>query len=234
MWHKIFIWLFLFVIIYTQATAGQPRRISLATLELAPYVVCDTKQNPSGTCIHIVQCTLKKMGIELSLHVVPWARAQSMALHGEVDGFFPASQTPERDVFATQSAPFNDHKLFWYVRKDYLRDPTAPTFPTEAKCACFRGTNAERWMEKNGYTISYKARDYPNLINVLLENRVDAILANNGSMDEIVKKQHAEDKIQRIHLMDAPLGVYFTKDFLKKHQGFLEDFNQYTEECRIF
>ena len=74
--------------------------LKLSTHELPPYST-QGHGSPSGLAVDVVVCAAKRLPLSLELEFVPWARAQKHAQEGQSDGFFAASQSAERDAYAS-------------------------------------------------------------------------------------------------------------------------------------
>ncbi|MBN2659052.1 MAG: transporter substrate-binding domain-containing protein [Spirochaetales bacterium] len=184
-----------------------------------------------GIAVDRVRCIFEKMDIELEIHVVPWERAQHMVQTGEADGFFAASQNLERDSFAVKSGIIAEQDWNWYLLKENPLNPDDPEFRQKARVGGFFGSNMLKWMISQEYNVTAVPHTTELLYQMLLAGRVDAVLANSQVMENIIKKNLGEDKIQVFHNLDKPLMVYFSKDFLKRYPAFLEVFNSYIEAC---
>lgn len=63
-------------------------------------------------------------------------------------------------------------------------------------------------------------------------NRVDTIIANNLVMEQLVDLYGWQDAFATEIAKEKPLGVYFTKRFLKKNPGFMAHFNKELSVCK--
>ena len=216
------------------------KSIVLTTHNLSPYGSFPNGVRPglvadesfTGVAVDRVRCAARAIDYDLKVVVVPWKRAQANARAGSSDGFFAASQKNTRDEYAVLSEFIAEQKWQWYLLKDNKKNPNDPEFKSEAMVAGFVGSNMLSWMEKNKYKVGPRPLDTRRLLNTLLAGRVDAILANNLVMDVLIKKQQVEDKLKFYVAKDKPLGVYFTKLFLKKNAGFLDKFNKAVRKCK--
>ncbi|WP_420411304.1 hypothetical protein [Roseibium sp.] len=67
---------------------------------------------------------------------------------------------------------------------------------------------------------------------MLLARRYDAILANDMVMGQLLKARRVEDQVRSEIEKDKPLGVYFSKTFLKPDPGFPVAFDKAVPSCR--
>lgn len=221
--------------------ASEITKITLATQNLCPYgcyqnndpANLDDLSNFSGIAVDVVKCALGKMDISLDLMVLPWARAQKYVLTtNKADGFFSASQNNYRDQFATLSYPIAKQKWQWYILKNSTVIPTEANFKQQASVGAFIGSNMLKWLESNDYQVLARPLNTDHLLQMLLKERLDAILANDYVTDRLITKYKADDKVTSYLHMNKPLGVYFSNSFLKKNQDFLPAFNKRVKQCR--
>ena len=224
----------------TYSPPSSDLKVTLTTHHLCPYgcYAENTKpayhanENFKGVAIEVVSCAFKKINVPLDVLVVPWERAQTMAKTGESHGFFAASHKATRDEFATMSAIIADQKWQWFLLKTNPHYPTHPSFKTNTTVAGFNGSNMLSWMEDNNYRIEGKPKDTEHLLKMLLAERVDAVMANNYVMDELLIQHKVKEKVKVFTHKDKPLGVYFSNVFLAHQPGFLTRFNKAVRECR--
>ena len=206
--------------------------VTLATHDLCPYGCYDNARNFDGIAIRVVRYAFDQMKLPLKIVVVPWERAQKMAWDGEVQGFFAASQNAKRNEKGTMSAVIAEQKWNWYLRADSRLDPQDKNFKTVARVASFQGANMLIWLEEHGYNVTAKPSDTECLVRMLLARRVDAILANNLVMENIITRDSLQGRFKITTLKEKPLGVYFTNRFLEYQPDFLDRFNEHVEQYR--
>jgi len=214
--------------------------VKLATHNLAPYGSYPDDQPKEyvagpqfkGQAVDTVRCAFSQLKLPLEIYVAPWKRAQELALSGEMDGFFAASQKPERDRFAQMSITIAEQNWTWFFLKEATLKPSNLTFKQHASVASFNGANMQSWLQNNNYKVSANPIDTNKLHQMLLRGRIDAALANNLVMGELLKQTKTSGKIESSLLMNKPLSVYFTNRFLDTAPQFLNAFNQAVTQCR--
>lgn len=212
--------------------AKNPDTIRLATHNLCPYGCYDMTDRFDGHAIRVIRYALDKMEISLNIVVVPWERAQYLTWKGEVDGFFAASQNAKRDEKGVMSAIVAEQTWTWYLLKDNPLDPNSADFKRLASVGSFHGANMLKWLKENDYNVVATPPDTNFLTDMLMAGRMDALLANNQVMGEIIRAHRLEGIFKSVTCKHKPLGVYFSMEFIEKHPGFIEDFNYFVEEYR--
>ena len=206
--------------------------LRLTTHELPPYSFAGTGARPGGVAVNVVDCAAQAIGQPLEVGIYPWARAQAMVRDGHADGFFAASQSPARDEFAVLSAVIAPQEWRWYFPAGSNVKPSSDKFRKEARVGSFLGGNMLSWLKENGYRVAASPLSNDQMLQMLMRGRVDAILANNLVMDELLVAHGLQARIRSELLQDKPLGVYFSKLFLERNPGFLQRFNEAVGKCR--
>lgn len=217
--------------------AGPRDKVMLTTHNLCPYGCYregssqSDRSHFSGFAVDVVKCVFSQIDIELEIDVVPWARAQRMVKYGEADGFFAASQKSTRDEFAVMSAVIAEQNWQWYLLSDNPLNPTDLDFKQKAIVGGFIGSNMLKWMDDSGYKVSARPINSEILLKMLLAKRIDAVLANNYVMDELLLTYGVKENIKTVVSKNKPLGVYFSKQFLLTRPHFLAQFNSHVPSC---
>jgi ABC-type amino acid transport substrate-binding protein len=208
-------------------TAAETLR--LTTQEWEPYQFTKDGQL-SGVAVEVVRCIAGKLGVAAELSVKPWVRAQKMVEDGDADGFFAASRSAERDAYATMSDPIAPQVWRWYLQASGDKDPSKAD---GLRVGVLRGSAMEKFLADSKYLGVTSVTTSGQLVELLQMNRVDAALAN-----ELVFAEAAEDakipasSFKSVEHSNRPLGVYFGKAYLAKHEGFLPSFNAAIAGCR--
>ena len=208
-----------------------PKEVVLTTHNLPPYGSYQANGTFRGIAADRIECALMLMNVELVLKVRPWNRAQFEVKRGIADGFFAGSKNDERELYAVRSIEVADQKWQWYLLKENNWDVTSSEFHSSAKVSSFLGANMQKWLIDNNYNITSKPTDTKGLAEMLLRERLDAALANNYVMDQVLEDMGGGSSVQRYVLKSKPLYVYFGKDFIAEHPKFLDSFNSFISQC---
>lgn len=228
-----FILLFIITIFPLISFAEGKEKIILTTHNLAPYGSFDEEKKFDGHAVRVVKYALDKMEKLYEIKVTSWKKAQYMVKEeGSADGFFAGSQNSERDDYAVMSEIIAEQKWNWYQLKSNPYKSDDLQFKHKAGIGAFVGSNMLKWLKKNDYHVTSEPYTTEELTDLLILKRIDAFLANNLVMDEIIKKRHLEDKFRITLLKNKPLGVYFSKKFIKNNPNFLNEFNKFVKEIR--
>lgn len=214
------------------SVAFSTNKILLTTQNWSPY---QTYENNvlDGFAVNVVRCVLEKMEQPYEIKVVPWKRAQHLVETNMAHGFFSASKNKTRDQYATISEIIAEQKWNWYLLKESSLNPTNDSFRKEASVGGMLGSNMLTWLNTNRYKIKAQPNDTETLVKMLIFKRMDAILANELVMKNVLEKMKLSPEKFHIYLnRNKPLGVYWSKKFLLENPNFLKRFNRLIKECR--
>lgn len=217
--------------IASQSIQALPNNVKLSTKIWPPYHYFDSQGELTGISVKHLNCSFASMGINLTIEVVPWSRAQQHTQMGISDGFFSASWNASRDEYATRSVDIAPQNWVWYTLKDSGTDTSSDDFKKTAKVAGTRGSNIVHWLKKNNYNVSAETMALDNMVSMILTGRVDAFMENQFVAEDALKDSKHFAKLEQTIARSMPVGVYFNHPFLTKYPTFLESFNQAVEQC---
>ncbi len=217
---------------FAMAEEEFPDEIILTTQEWPPYIV-DEAGRPGGLSMVALDCAFKKIGRRYRVDFLPWKRAQFEVRSGRAHGFFPASGNRERASYATLSKPLVYNTWAWFMRKDSLLSPEAPSFKSEARVTSEAGSNLLFWLQDNGYNVTLAPDTHGQLGVMLILKRIDAALVTVAVFEDQLRARNIDiGQFRRYFVKEDPLGVYFSHAFLEDHPEFLSKLDKALEECR--
>ncbi len=200
--------------------------------EFPPYVIQNQDQTLGGHSIAVVQCIAQRLNLPLTLNAYPWPRAQQLVQAGSGDGFFPASRNHWRDSFSSLSEPVSPQRWYWYLPVTSTANSKSQDFHDHAPVGARLGSNMYNWLKKNNYNLTYYTSNWETLVTALVNNRVEAILANDATTDPILAELQLTPEYRKELCLDMPLGVYFSHQFLTRYPAFLKQFNAQIPACQ--
>ena len=222
------------------ATAAEPPvspaqgPIRLTTQQQPPYNMESADGQQKGIALEVVRCALEKMQRPFTITFYPWLRAQNRVRDQLADGFFPAVRNSDRDLYAELSVPFAPQQWRWYFKADQPLNPHGAAFKRDAIVGAYHGSAMLNWLKDEGYTVLASPHTHDQLLRMLLNNRVQAVLASDLAMNTatqvlaLVDARHVVSVLER----DNPMGVYFGKHFLAQEGGqFMPKFNAAIAAC---
>jgi len=120
----------------------------------------------------------------------------------------------------------------FYLKADSPLDPLRPEFKQIATVTSYVGANMLDYLKAEGYRAVQAPTGYENMVSMLLNGRLDAVLVNSLVMDLSIRQVGAEGRLRSVVLRSEPMSVYFAKRFLVGAPGFLDKFNAAIPGCR--
>lgn len=214
---------------YSEVKIGPPRLL-LTTQDWGPYQTFEAGEM-GGAALDKVKCVLNKMRQPYQLTMTSWSEAQLRVHTGGQHGFFVATQTKERDSYATLSSPISEQKLTWYFGPGVEPNVNELSKLNLMFSAKF-GSSKWFWLKRNGYNVVKQPRDAKVLLRLLKQREIDIALEDQDVFEQELKQAGLPiDFFQNKLLRIEPMGVYFSNRFLKKYTGFLNKFNANIANC---
>lgn len=229
-------YLILFVVLFSSLSIAK-ESIVLATHNLPPYgsyaadmqVEKIANEQFKGIAVDRVRCAFAKLDVDLTILVVPWARAQRLAESAKVDGFFAGSQNDYRDSYALRSDIIAEQKWQWYWLKSNPQDIN--DLKDGPRIGAFYGSNMSKWLEDNRYPIFIRPNTTEQLVLMLKKRRIDIFIANNLVANELLTEMGMMEDVDTAVVKNKPLYLYMTKRNLTNKPKLVENFNQQLNVC---
>ena len=197
---------------------------------------------PAGSALTLkgepyINCAMASLNQAFKIKYMPWKRAQIETKKGVSDGFFMASQNEERDVYATLSEPIFVIKWLYVTRKGSNISPRNADFYTKIFSANLGSARHSWLMEQRNQGIIDKEITAPpapaSLLKMLLAGRVDVALMSSTDFNEKVEALAIDiNQINTYVEREKPVGLYFSKTFIRDNPKFLNSFNDAMKECK--
>ena len=190
------------------------------------FVTMDEQGNLDGLDIALAKAIFAQAGLQIRFQVYPWKRIVHMLEEGEVDVALSASDSEKRRVFAHFSSEvfrLGHNLLFARKEDEKLFDPTAGLLQIEKKhirLGVQRGVSYSKEYEtlltsekfnRQLVVVDTAAR----LVDLLLIERVDAILGSERDQQKEIVQHNAQDQIVPVfYLMsdkEASSHIMFSK-----------------------
>jgi len=207
-----------------QATAGD---IKLVTVDYSPFYGPNLPNE--GPITEIVTAAFKKVGYQVGIKYVPWARAVADAKAGKADGLHGAWYSKEREQWFAYSDKLPGNEIVLFRRKG--TEPQAFTGYDDLqpyKIGVVRGyVNPPEFDAANLRTEEANS-DKLNLTK-LAKERVDLILIDRALAKYILASELTEYK-DDLEAVDPPLTIEYLYMLISKetadYQRKVDDFNK--------
>ncbi|MEF2144602.1 MAG: hypothetical protein V3573_04080 [Desulfovibrionaceae bacterium] len=194
---------------------------------LQPPFVCPTeKGGDGGSAIAVVEEALKRMGVPFEIVVLPWHQAQRtlQGTKGHAVLSIGSDSPASRDGVSSVSVA--EEQWNWYLLKESPHDPSREAFRQDCLVATHAGAGVQEWLVDNGYRLGPRPCDTRTLLEMLLLRRLDAVIAGEYAMEEILLERGLQNRLRKVAFRKVPVSVVFSKVFLQTNPGFLPEFNR--------
>jgi hypothetical protein len=145
-----------------------------------------------------------------------------------IQGFFLATQNKERDLYATFSKPITINNWAWFTVKEGEYQLGTDEFKRNGLIGTIEKTNTFRWLTRNGYQVH--ADLATNLPLLLKDKKLDAVFAAQTVFEKSSRDANISPRIfKRKVEVGKAFGIYISKSYLQRNQGFMQDLNHYIE-----
>ncbi|WP_240221043.1 substrate-binding periplasmic protein [Rheinheimera hassiensis] len=202
-------------------------KLVLAVPIFPPYTYIDEQQQLTGSGTTKVKQLLESMGLEYQFRVVAnHGVAADLTQKGLVDGFFLATQNQARDQAGVISAAVMYNKWTWFYLHDNPLSPASPHFRAQAKIGTRLNTNTYQWLLDNDHLVAAKTSEASTLITMLTNKRLDAVFLSADVFWHALTEAGVETSlVHHTTQSTQPFSCYFSKEYLARNPGFLEQFN---------
>lgn len=148
--------------------------------EISPPAQMMRNGQLTGRTVELVREAMSRMGLELSIKVLPWARAYSMALQGPMVGLFATTRTEEREDMFKWAGPLTRLKWVFYARKDSgLVINTLEDARKVERIGTYRHDAREQFLQRHGFTNLESVNDQKTNLLKLALGRLDLVAGTN-------------------------------------------------------
>ena len=186
---------------------AKEKKITLATLNWAPYV---GKTLPDyGFNADLVRTILERVGYNLDLSFMPWARAMLSAKKGTFDGAFPAYYSKTRDENFAYTKSFAQSPVVFCTRADADINYTGDLKSLKGYLiGTIRGFVNSPEFDKATYLHKDQTKSDLQNLKKLLKGRVDLIVIDKFVAISILKNNpYFQGDVRSVKFLEPPLQV---------------------------
>jgi ABC-type amino acid transport substrate-binding protein len=198
--------------------------IELYTFPAPPYQIVDDTPGPGayvrGLTVDTMRCAAAETGHQSRVHAAPPKRATQFLVNNLVDGYFAVDPSRALDQVAFRSDPISLEKWYMVARADRetLENP---------RIGAVMGSNEEAWLRLQGKDIFLTVRTADQLIALLKRERIDQALMDQRVLESLSNTRDLASHFLRY----APLHAYFSRRFVNRNPGFIDEFNRQIPLC---
>ncbi|HEY7885453.1 MAG TPA: hypothetical protein VIC08_10945, partial [Cellvibrionaceae bacterium] len=132
----------------------------------------------------------------------------------------------QMDAYALLSDPLILENWYWF-----RLNKTGTEKSESGRIGAIRGSHQALWFEHQGMQ-TVNANHLSQLIKLLLAGRIDTILVDLEHFEiAALELDLAPEHYVAEFFSYVPMGVYFSREFLAEHEGFLSQFNRQIYPC---
>lgn len=172
---------------------------------------------------------MAELELDYSIELVPhFGRALLDIESGNLDGFFMASPSAERDKVAVFSEPVIDTRWSWVLlaTNEHLTADMV-SFKQGAQVSGQMNSNIYHWLNEQGYQVTAGTNDIRGLFALLDHGRVDAIMLPEATFYAVVADYGLQiENYQTQPERELSFGIYLSKAYLEQHPELLSELNE--------
>lgn len=177
------------------ATAGERRSVSVCedANEWPPYthyrrIAGQRSDQVTGFSVELLRLIGQRRGFNVQVHMLPWKRCVEAVRSGELQGFLNAIRTPERDRDFWVSPEIYETRLILLGLR--TRFPQGLDLPGQEALKPLRvgGLHGYSYSQLDAIAPEtlVRAPNYPSLLKMLRNDRVDVVLINEGVLQGLL------------------------------------------------
>ena len=186
--------LFLFFSFSTYASKSLPASISIAAPDISPLVYFNDNNEITGSLVEKLNAFSKRTGIQVSIEIMPWARALTQVKYGKHNALMPTLKSIERERFLIfpKQPLIKFHSSVLIQLKKQASEHDSITSLVEGKTLAkarfmllgdemdkLFANNKQRVIEVNSVEVAIK---------MLALGRVDFVATDKGIAQSVIKK----------------------------------------------
>jgi polar amino acid transport system substrate-binding protein len=198
---------------------------TIAAPEIRPFIFKNDKGVNDGLLIQTIQKLNQSGKFDISVEIMPWARALKEVREGRFDALMPTVYTPERATFLSfPTKPlinFYGSEIFKRVDDNFIYQ-SIPLIDNRKTFVKVRSTSVDQESEKAFKKASIKffeATRLEDAFNMLIYGHVDLLLADSVIAQTTINKMEINDSVKGFLLTTKVHSSFlaFSTDFAK-HQ----------------
>ena len=205
--------------------------IQLRTHLHPPYQLLIGKEL-TGTGVQVVRCVLTQMGRNYEIILSPPNRNRHLMATGKVDGLFLNTPNVELNKMGIATEPLALERWKFFRLLAPLDTSIDPVPNLSDRIGSVLGSNEGSWLSQHRFEKTAFSSDMKSLIKVLLNKRVDYVLADEAAFYQAAKENDLSvENVGSSFVRYVPLVAHFSYDFLALNPTFLDEFNGRIDLC---
>ena len=215
----------LVLILSVSAASSEKKIIVLGAFEWPPYF---SQKLPAGGFItQITRSAFARVGYQLEVKFLPFARLIQQVKQGEVQGALGIFHSPDRAEFMVYTQLVYNTEVAFFAHREQRIDVTELENLSGYEIGVLRGGLTEKMLENIGLKLSPVNTVDTNL-RKLLRKRVDLVASSKLNFQYLLKQYYPKQRTEIITLQPSikTYGVYNTISKKFAYQQIIADFNR--------
>jgi len=209
---------------------AQPNSILIATLEYPPFIYSDGDQ-VKGPIVDKVKNIFDRLGVEVTIQILPIARGLLMVKNGEVDAYFSLKKTRERerDLLFTNTPlvqqPFvffikNNSKILWNGNLDDVKN-----YKIGVVSKTSYGMIFDEYVKNGNISNIDEAKSFELNVKKLIAGRVDLVINSYDVGRYLLKKLNSENEVVALDPPVEIINSYLAFTKVRDYSNLAEQFD---------
>ena len=223
--------LLLFSLIFTKPVYSQHLQVGWELW--FPYQYRNKAQQLVGLDIDVFKAIIDQAGYQASYVELPWARHLRYIKSGKVDVAFGASYTKERASYAYFTQAYRTEVVKLFIRKnkslklEKLSSLIDSPYIIGVEKGYYYGEIFKQLMHNKLFKKHIKVvLDIEENIGLLLQNKIDGLLADPNTIKAFVKKYRIDDELMEHQLPIYKSSIHIMLSKKTQSLAILQQFNQ--------
>lgn len=240
---KKFLLLFVFIWLLPNSAYAEDNSLHIGiSTGYPPFYFFDDNQEPAGICIEVINHIAKQLNISIQFSSYPWNRMINNGKEGYVDAIMPLFKTPERELFLIfpESEIIMEDNSFFTLKSNTLSFSGNLNDIINRHIGVVENYSYGEAFDKKNIQHKTMAESGDQLIQLVLNKRVEMGIGNTMVTTYLAKKRNAADKIKFLSppVAESPLYIGFSKkkvsaEFVTQFNKFLQDFKSTRDYSEI-
>lgn len=162
-----------------------------------------------GPAVRVVQEILRRLSLDTTIELVPWARGYHMVLTRPNVALFSTSRLPQREKVFKWVGPLYTQRWGFYARKAAdLPVQTIADAKAVARIGTYHEDAKEQYLQSLGFTNLVSTNNNIGNVRHLMEGRIDLWVSSDFNMPNIVRYAGYDPRQLKLVLSFKTIGNY--------------------------
>ncbi len=215
----------LLLIVSVTAASSEKSKIVLGAFEWPPYF--SEKLPGGGFVTEITYAAFARVGYDLKVKFLPFARMIQQVKQGEVQGALGIFHSKQRSEFMAYSEPVYNSEVVFFCRREKPIKVSELESLSQYEIGVLRGGLTAKMLAEQGLKLS-PVNNIDTNLRKLLRSRVDLVASDKLNFQYLLKQHYPLQRAEIITLLPSikTYGIYNTISKKIAYQQIIADFNR--------